>query len=65
MLYVRNAFDTVWHNDLLCELYRELSIGSGLWLIIGEFYQGLQAHVIDGGQLLNFLFHEVQGEEES
>ena len=28
-LDVRKAFDTVWHNGLLFELYKELSIDSG------------------------------------
>ena len=48
-LDVRKAFDNVWHNGLLFKLYEELSIGSGLWLIIRDLYQDLQAHVIHGG----------------
>ena len=50
-LDVRKAFDTVWHNGLLFELYKELSIDSGLWLILRDLYQDLQAHVIHDGQL--------------
>ena len=48
---VRKAFDTIWHNGLLFKLYEELSTDSGLWLIIRDLYQDLQAHVIHGGQL--------------
>ena len=50
-LDVRKAFDTVWHNDKLFKLYEELTIDSGLWLIIRDLYQDLHAHVIHGRQL--------------
>ena len=53
-LDVKKAFDIVWHNGLLFKLYEELSIDSGLWFIIRDLYQDLQAHVIHGGQLSKF-----------
>ena len=50
-LDARKGFDTVWRNGLLFKLYEELSIDSGLWLIIRDLCQDLQAHVIHGGQV--------------
>ena len=50
-LSVRKAFDIVWHNGLLFKRYKEPSIDSGLWLIIRDLYQDLQAHVIHDGQV--------------
>ena len=38
-------------NGLLFKLCEELGNDSGLWLIIKDLYQDLQAHVIHGGQL--------------
>ena len=49
-LDLRKAFDAVWHNGLLFKLYQELSIDSGLWLIIRDLYQDFQVHVIHDGQ---------------
>ena len=62
--HVGKAFDTVCHNDLLLKLYKELSIDSGFWLIIRDFYQDLQAHVIHDGQLCS-KFLISQGSEQS
>ena len=65
-LDVRKAFDTVWHDGLLLELYEELSIDFGLWLIIRDLYQGLQAQLsyMVGSLAVYFLFHKVQGKAE-
>ena len=50
-LDVRKAFDAVWIDGLLYELFSEFGIGGRMWLSIKDLYTGVRAQVLYSGSL--------------
>ena len=50
-LDVRKAFDTVWIDELLYELYTELGIKDRMWVAIKDMYTYVKAQVLHSGSL--------------
>ena len=59
-LDVRKAFDTVWIDGLLYELFNDLGINGKTWLAIKDLYTDVQAQVLHDGTLSRD-FEIVQG----
>ena len=50
-LDVRKAFDTVWIEGILYELFSELGIGGRMWKVIKDLYTNVKAQVLYAGTL--------------
>ena len=60
-LDVRKAFDTVWTDGLLFELFSEFGVKGRMWLVIRNLYIGVKAQVLYSGSLSR-KFDILQGQ---